>query len=639
MEAPNPRTGNSSTYGRACTNCYKAKCRCVRAGTGSDCERCLRLKRKCQLSVSVRRRRGLMAEGSDMRIARLEEKMESLLAAMDTFVSSSGSLVGLADTTRPGATSISASVNMTSSGFSERLALSNTTVSTHTYSSPHSVSSAPSPTASLPNQEDGRLEYFRTRMLPYFPFIDLTPEMTTQYLRQNRPFLLRAIYTVTTFSTQEKLAQVEELKHLLFTSALLKVESSIDMLLGLLTYIAWSTDTFLGRADLVSRLMMLATSLVYDLRLFRPSPPDVQVMMAISQGQDEEARQHPNTETPFSLSEGRRAVLACFVLSSNLSSHLGRQDALNWTPKMEEALHMLTLNGPCPTDKLFVLQVRLQLLKQKAENVRHGGGVGCTHTETDPATVSLPHLLYFKMLRRQVQELRSSFRTDLHQTDILDAHAQYVELYINQLAYSMTYDPQPLNIRGRLGFERFECLWQSVEDIKLWLDRFDAIHHSTLIGQPFHFWSQMIMSLTLLKYLSTLQDPEWDCQAVRNAVPLISTIDSMLQKLDQGSQQPELHCNDHLLHYLSKLLLRCRLWAEARWDMTCPMQEVNVFLAFQLFIKATYSTTMASIRSITGSFKCSDRRTLCTIPARSTIQVMGMADGGWETQLRLYPLR
>ncbi|KAE8327217.1 hypothetical protein BDV39DRAFT_215154 [Aspergillus sergii] len=377
---------------------------------------CVRLKRKCQPSESVRRRHGPVAEGSDTRISRLEEKMENLLAAMHTFVSSSGSCVTLADTTRPGATSIGALMNMTSSDFSARLALSNATVSTHPNSSLQASSSATSPTASLLNQEEGRLEYFRTRMLPYFPFIDLPPEMTTQYLRQNRPFLLRAIYTVTTFSTQEKLAQVEELKHLLFTSALLKVESSIDMLLGLLTYIAWSTDTFLGRADLVSRLMMLAISLVYDLRLFKPSPPDVQVMMAISQGQAEDPRQGPNAETLGSLSEGRRAVLACFVLSSNLSSHLGRQDALNWTPQMEEALHMLTLNGPCPTDNLFVLQVRLQLFKQKAENVRQRGEVGCTRTETDPATVSLPHLLYFKMLRRQLQELRSSFQADLDQT-------------------------------------------------------------------------------------------------------------------------------------------------------------------------------------------------------------------------------
>ncbi|KAE8334571.1 hypothetical protein BDV24DRAFT_156749 [Aspergillus arachidicola] len=377
---------------------------------------CLRLKRKCQLSEKVRRRHGPMAEGSDTRIARLEEKMKSLLAAMHTFVSSSGSFGTLADTTWPGATSIGALTNMTSSDFSARLALSNATVSTHPNSSLQASSYATSPTSSQLNQEDGRLDYFRTRMLPYFPFIDLPPEMTTQYLRQNRPFLLRAIYTVTTFSNQEKLAQVEELKHLLFTSALLKVESSIDMLLGLLTYIAWSTDTFLGRADLVSRLMMLAISLVYDLRLFKPSPPDVQVMMAISQGQAEDPRPGPNAETLCSLSEGRRAVLACFVLSSNLSSHLGRQDALNWTPQMEEALHMLTINGPCPTDELFVLQVRLQLFKQKADNVRQRGEVGCTRTETDPATVSLPHLLYFKMLRRQLQELRSSFQTNLHQS-------------------------------------------------------------------------------------------------------------------------------------------------------------------------------------------------------------------------------
>ncbi|OGM42970.1 C6 transcription factor [Aspergillus bombycis] len=523
-----------------------------------------------------------MAEESETRIARLEEKMESLLAAMQTFISSSSSFGPLADAIQPLSMPNGALENITRTDCGARPALSSAPVSTHPDPSLQSRSYATSPTASPLNQADEQLEYFRTQMLPYFPFIDLTPEMTIRDLRQNRPFLLRAIHTVTTFSTQDRLIQVEELKRLLFTSALLKVESSIDMLLGLLTYIAWSTDTFLGRADLVSRLMMLAISLVYDLRLFKPSSPDVQVMMAMSQGEAEEPSQHPNAETLCSLFEKQRAVLACFILSSNLSSHLGRQDALNWTPRMEEALHILTLHGPCPTDKLFVSQVRLQLLKQKAENVRQREETECAHPGTAPATVSLSHLLYLKMLRRQLQELRSSFPSDLPQIDILHAHAQYVELYINQLAFSMTHDPRPLNISGRLGFDRLECLWQSVENIKSWLDSFDVIHCSKLIGQPFHFWSQMIMSLTLLKYLSTLRDPDWDCQAVRNAVPLISTIDSMLQKLDQSSQQPELQCNDHLLHYISKLLARCRLWAEARWDMTCPMQEANALTATNL---------------------------------------------------------
>ncbi|EER38722.1 C6 transcription factor [Histoplasma capsulatum H143] len=185
---------------------------------------------------------------------------------------------------------------------------------------------------------------------------------------QSRPFLLQAIHAVTTFSTQERLVQVEELKRLLFTSALLKVQSNIDLLLGLLTYLAWSSDAFLGRADLVSRLMMLAISLVYDLRLFKSSSIDVEVMMSMTQGWAEESPRNLDDETPYGILERQRAVLACFILSSNVSSHLGRQDAIRWTPQMDEALRVITMDNSCPTDKLFVAQVQLQLLKQKAES-------------------------------------------------------------------------------------------------------------------------------------------------------------------------------------------------------------------------------------------------------------------------------
>ncbi|KAJ5652223.1 hypothetical protein N7507_009649 [Penicillium longicatenatum] len=192
--------------------------------------------------------------------------------------------------------------------------------------------------------------------------------MTSWYLRQNRPFLLQAIHTVTTFSTQERFVQSEELKRLLFTSASIKVESNIDLLLGLLTYLAWSTDAFLGRADLTSRLMMLAISMIYDLRLFKPSSPDVRNMMTITQGRDEEGH-IPGNETNFDLLERQRAVLACFVLSSNVSSHLGRQDAIRWTSQMGEALQFITISKACAADELFVAQVRLQLLKQRANDV------------------------------------------------------------------------------------------------------------------------------------------------------------------------------------------------------------------------------------------------------------------------------
>lgn len=85
----------------------------------------------------------------------------------------------------------------------------------------------------------------------------------------------------------------------------------------------------------------------------------------------------------------------------------------------------------------------------------------------------------------------------------------------------------------------------------------------------------MILSITLLKYLSTLKDPDWDCQVVRNTVHLIPAMDCMVQKLDLCCEEPELQCDDHLLRYLAKLLVRCRVWGEARWDMTSRPRDVD----------------------------------------------------------------
>ena len=242
--------------------------------------------------------------------------METLLSEMQSFVSqrASEASVNILQPLQPGhllnASSISSSTSYSGGtlvdtnsglGISEEPAFTMGSIAT------------PSPN---PNQADERLDFFRSRMLPYLPFIDLNPDMTSSYLRQNRPFLFQAIQTVAIFSTQERLTQVEELKRVLFTSALLKVQSNIDLLLGLLTYLAWSTDAFLGRADLVSRLMMLAISLVQDLRLFKPTTPDVQAMMSITQGQGDETTQSPNDQMPDGFLEKQRALLACFILSS-----------------------------------------------------------------------------------------------------------------------------------------------------------------------------------------------------------------------------------------------------------------------------------------------------------------------------------
>jgi hypothetical protein len=99
----------------------------------------------------------------------------------------------------------------------------------------------------------------------------------------------------------------------------------------------------------------------------------------------------------------------------SVSSHLGRQDAIRWTPQMEEALRVITLSKSCPTDEVFVSQVRLQLLKQRADYVRQQDERYCARTGTTHVAASTPRFLYLKTLRTQLHELRSSFPPDLQQ--------------------------------------------------------------------------------------------------------------------------------------------------------------------------------------------------------------------------------
>jgi hypothetical protein len=165
-------------------------------------------------------------------------------------------------------------------------------------------------------------------------------------------------------------------------------------------------------------------------------------------------------------------------------------------------------------------------------------------------------------------------------TEAFAAYAQYVELYINQLAYSISWGSPLLNLAGHRsdnatlpGFARLECLWHSVENIKSWLDSFCEIDPSQLVGLPSHFWQQMVMCVTILKYLSTLGDPDWDCQAVRNTVSLVSAMDMMVQKLELGGQDPALVSDDNLFKMLGKLLVKCRAWADA-W-MKLPSESLD----------------------------------------------------------------
>lgn len=172
-------------------------------------------------------------------------------------------------------------------------------------------------------------------MLRSFAFIHLPADDNAQSLQQKRPFLHLCIVAVATKTTSKKMALFKEIRHVLAQAMLLEDgrNVNIDLLLGLLTYLVWygTFRTILtvspsvckligirGNEQLLSdnpkslsRFTQMATTIVFELRLNKPSQREVNMLPKGNPG-DSSARQ---TVTGPTL-EDRRAVLGCFVMSS-----------------------------------------------------------------------------------------------------------------------------------------------------------------------------------------------------------------------------------------------------------------------------------------------------------------------------------
>lgn len=157
------------------------------------------------------------------------------------------------------------------------------------------------------------LAIFRDKMLPSFSFTHIAPDVTAQQLQQDRPFLFRAIMAVAYPYKQQKLAYGRQFKDVLGHMTVVQNKSSIDLLQGLLTFIAWSYDHVFNPSGTLSRLIMLATSLVCDLRLDKPLPSDEHMMKPMVD--DSNAKEKGCSKVGF-VAEEQRAVLACYALSS-----------------------------------------------------------------------------------------------------------------------------------------------------------------------------------------------------------------------------------------------------------------------------------------------------------------------------------
>jgi len=93
----------------------------------------------------------------------------------------------------------------------------------------------PEPT---PEEAEIYLEKFRG-WIKHFPFLHIPLDVTAEALREQRPFLWRCIMNITTMSAPQQLLMKDRVRQEVAQRVIVDHERTMDILLGLICYVAW----------------------------------------------------------------------------------------------------------------------------------------------------------------------------------------------------------------------------------------------------------------------------------------------------------------------------------------------------------------------------------------------------------------
>lgn len=545
--------GTPAAYGRACSACARAKAKCVTGnGVGAKCQRCLRLSKDCQPLQTVRKRKtgNRPSATKTEKTERLEEKLDGLYkllqsSAPSTSLAGQNVLVSTAPTpTLPSPESLQTRVasaedagdsgpcpiqrlncnrasidclrqHSPTTGPDALYVASGTRSTTYHYPESSLVS------GSEPSSDEAEecLNIFRSHMVTYFPFIFVQGSTTAHQLRRDRPFLWLCIMSIASKSSAQQKALRKEIKITMGREILVEGKSNIDLLLGVLVFVAWGHYHIHDKPVMIQSTQ-LAMALVGNLGLNKPPLNEPTHMMY-----NLDSRGCPIK--PFSPStrtmEERRALLGCFLLSSVVSSYFQRLDALRWTPYMDECIAVLTKNKERPSDAILIHLVKLQLI---VENV----GQASRHEGYDDATASTraPPAFYLMALRAQLQDLKAKISPEIQGNDLLLLHLYSTEVKVHEIAFLKA----PIVINSP-GFQRIDFLYACLNATKNWVDLFLSFPPASYVGFSIPIFTQMAHCIIIIFRLLTFDDPVWDRGLVRDTTDLSLILGKIVEKLGQ----------------------------------------------------------------------------------------------------------
>ncbi|KAL2065657.1 hypothetical protein VTL71DRAFT_3327 [Oculimacula yallundae] len=468
---------------RACLNCTNSKVKCISTSLGAEsCGRCERLGKGCVYAEPSSEARRNRKETSSAR--RLEEKVDLLstqVASLTQHIHST-SLQG-SQNSYPATgrlhSNFSSSHDQNGGGQFE---------SSRSLSRPREVGN--NSLSSLVLQHLGgleaagrRLEIFRRGFVNHFPFVVVPPTVSVEALRHDYPFLFLCVMTVTSFEDpplQRRMGQ--EIKKQICDRLVMGHEASLDLLQGLLVYVAWYQYFCVPGKHQYFLMLQLCVNMCHELRLDLNEKGKRGLEEAQTQGKVQNSAE-------------MRALLGTYCLSSTLSMVLRKPTIMHYTSYMEDCCTHLSQRSDVPSDQLISLFVEVQVLQRKISDAF------CYH---DISTCDIRGERTLRItvdsFSREIDRLKKSIDPTNRNT-ILIQHLHFLEVWIHEVAlhnelWQSTFAPARLtqpetNHTIQISVQRTNMLWQLVSATVSFHDWGLSIENAELLHLPFSWWAEL----------------------------------------------------------------------------------------------------------------------------------------------------
>ncbi|KAL1649921.1 hypothetical protein SLS58_001297 [Diplodia intermedia] len=408
-------------------------------------------------------------------------------------------------------------------------------------------------------------------MSKYFPFVIIPPDATVQTLRDTKPFLLKSIIVVASI---QDLAKQRALGHALMaeltTQLLIQGRRSVDLLQGILVWLAWYHVHFFTNPQ-TTNLLQLAVGLVIDLGLKRGAR--AYGSERLERGVTRSAHgELANSE--LHTSDERRALLGCFYLSTIVAQWAKRYDSLRYSAQLAGVCRHLEEAQEYPTDQYLVYLVRLQGIVQRIERK-----VPIDDFTTD---TMIPIAMFVKALRGELDDFRRSLPADLAnqcESDTLATsatmwlHYYSAEIYLYEISLSsLPGTPQ----YGDYTYRRLEMLNGCMHAAKAFIDVYYQIPPASLINVPFMHFAQLTSTIIALSKLTRLECPGWDQAYAQEFLDFGGIMMKMSARYEEGRAVAEVPLADNpLFTFFARKLRFIKAWNEAKQKGTAEALEAR----------------------------------------------------------------